>query len=861
MSFTGYNVVEKNGAPARKRFTDPNAVRAVYQKLKEDDMKEAERRAKILKMYVGNLPYDPAQLERSGIKNITNINFLGLKGVIDNRADVILRMSSDTANLVELRPMRREIAGPDAERIARVVAEEFSFTLRDVGEFIPALARMNTEADLYGLGPMTWMTNLDYSPVALDRGQVKFLGNGPVASSKHDLIMFESVLPASYIFSIMDDPAAAESGWNVKLVKEWAVRVFLNGEETADEPGTTPGLSTLETQIGLLRRNLFEEEHQFDELKVIHVFVREMAFPRGITHLIIPSNAVGDKETDFLFSAQNAYRTMDECFLWFPYSVNEKHARSVRGLGSYLYAVEKVSNRFKCAFVDASFRGTMTMFTQQSSGAQQQITLNEQGPFMFVPKELVPVQNNVKPDLGNTIQAIQFIDSIGVSSVEGTDKPPLGTTGPKLFDSSSRQPSKYEAEIMQRMRAHKDEALFVQRAQVIDKLMRESFKRFVRLVGMAASGDPVVLADYPEVPEFIQRCGMRDVTVDQILQIPEMFTIATCRDLVLGSEGKVGVLTEMLAGPGAGLMDEIGRRNAMRDSVQLRLGVASADRYIPENSRDSAPSDQSSFATVENDMLRTGQPVSVGQDQLHWSHIPVHSQVLQEIVQTVGAPQDNNPGSQQEAEMAAQQIENPKQLLQVLVDTSKHVQEHLAIGRQQIGMEAQAKRVDAMIRDLRPTIKALNLAVATQERVEQAQREKQEREMRELQQKADENEVRKAQVAAEKKAETDRYKADLDHQVAMHRLELDRELASAKHGLDMQDAAANSRRQDLESAAKMAREDEMVKAKINSARAMDRFKSVQDGTGFGSTEPSDIVAMGPVDSDQEPPDAVNFSGM
>lgn len=844
MSFEGYNIVEKSGKPAKRRFSSPLVVRAIYDKLKDDDVKEAGRRAKILNLYSGNLPYKAESLAAAGLKNIANINFHGLKSVIDNRADVILRLSSDTANLIELRPLKREVAGPAAEQVAKVAAEEFSYTLRDVGDFVPALAMMNKEADLYGLGPVTWANDQDYNPVALERSQVKFISNGPVHSNKHDLIMFESVLPASYIFSLIDDPElAAKEGWDVEMVKEWAVRVFLNGEETADEPGNAPGTSTLETQISLLRRNMFEEEHQFDEMKVIHAYVREMAWPRGITHIVIPANAIGENER-FLFEKQNAFKTMDECFLWFPYSINERYARAVRGLGSQLYAVEAASNRLKCAFLDAAFRSATIMFTQAPGGSQQAITINEQGPFSFIPKELTPIQNNVKPDLQTTVQAIQFVDQIGVSSVEGTDKAPVGTTSPKIFDGPERQQTKAEVELQQRLRSHKDEALFTQRVQVVDKLVRQSFLRFLNLVKLVAAGDIVAAADYPEVVEFIDRCAKRNVTVQELLGIPQMFTIVTCRDLVLGSEGKTAVLGEILGGPAAGTLDESGRKLVLRDAIQLRLGVASADRYCPGVSRDQAPNDQSSFATMENALLKMGQEVMVGQDQLHWAHIPTHAKVLQEIVQTVGAPDDNDPNSQQNPEMLARQLENPKQLLAILVATSKHIQEHLAIGEMQVGMEGQAKQVAAMLRDLRPTIKSLNLAVATQERVEQAQKEKAQREMEELQRQADENEVRKERLKADRKAEVDRYRADLDHDVAMRRLELERELAVGKAGLARDVSAVDGRRKDEEAALKAAREQELHKAKLAAANAVSRFNSVQDATGFGRTTPEDVINNG-----------------
>lgn len=852
MSFEGYNVVEKNGEAAKRRFSSPSAVRSVYQKLKEEDLKESERRAKILKMYSGNLPYDPKKLENAGIKNIANINFNGLKSVVDNRADVILRLSSDTANLIEFRPLRREVAGPEAEKTGRVVAEEYSFTLRDVGRFIPSLAMMNKEADLYGLGPVTWPTSVDYNPVALERTQVKFIGNAPVHSAEHELIMYESVLPASYLFQVIDNEELSKAaGWSVKAAKEWAVRVFLNGEETKDEPGTAPGTSTLETQISLLRRNLFEEEHQFDELSVLHVFVKEMAWPRGVTHLIIPSNAVGDNEDSFLFEKQNAYKTLDECFMWFPYSINERYARSVRGIGSHLYPVEAASNRLKCALLDSAFRSMTMMFTQATGSAGQQVSLNEQGPFMFVPKELTPVQNNVKPDLAAGVSAIQFVDQLGVASVAGTDKAPVATTGPKIFD--NRGQTKAEVEIQQRLRSHKDEALFTQRLQVVDKLVRQSFIRFARLVALVASGDQIFAADYPEVVEFIDRCAKRDVSVEQILAIPSMYTIVTGRDLVLGSEGKVAVLGEIISGAGAGILDEAGRKNAMRDAIQLRLGVASADRYIPEISRDQAPSDQSSFATVENSLLKLGQQVMVGQDQLHWAHIPKHAEVLQEVAQTVGAPEDNDPSVN--PEMAAQQIENPKQLLMILVATSKHMQEHLAIGKMQVGMEAKAKQVEKMLRDLRPTIKSLNLAVATQERVEQAQKEQAERDRQKEIDIAAEEKARVAETEADRRAAVDKYRIDREHEVAMHRLGLDREFASGKQGLAAQTAAGEEDRRNAETVARLEREREMLKAKTNAANAVARFNSVQDATGFGRTTPEDIVNNG--GSDEQP----NFTGL
>ncbi len=825
------DTVEGNAKPAKSRFSDPVALRNTYDKLTEADVKDAERRAKLRRMYDAHLPYNPEELRQSGLKHVTNVNWLGLKSVIDNRADSLLKLSSDTTNLIELQPRAREYAGPDAQRIARVIAEEFSTMLRETGDVIPALAMMNTEADMYGLGPVTWASSLDYKPVALERGQIRFLPAAPVQSTRNELVMYETVMPAAYLFFLLDheDVAAAE-GWSVEAVKRWLVDVFQNHMETKAMPGTETNTSYVESALSLLRQNRFIEEHQFDEMNVIHAFVREMEFPRGITHYIMPAT----EQKEYLFQKPNAYETMDQCFLWFPYAVNRRFAREVRGLASHLFPIEAANNRYKCRVMDMALHYASIVFTQTRAGAQQQLSLNEQGPFTVLPQELTPVQNNVKPDMQQVLATSQFIDNLGINSVTGSDKGVIATTGVKMFQGSDRQ-TKEEVLLQQRLRSRKEEALFVQRMSVLDKVFRETFRRAFRLVAMFVAQDPTIGADYPEIVKFVQNCDQRGVPPDLLLQSASAFNVVTCRDLVLGSEGKVGVLTELLGNFGANL-DEPGRKNAQRDWIQLRLGSASADRYLPEVDRDSSPSDQASSAVLENNAMRNGQEARVGVDQLHWSHIPVHAEVLQEIVQQVAASPDNEPTQE-----SVQAVENPQQVLAVLVAVSKHIQEHLRYGGVQIGMEAKAKQVAAMLRDLRPTVKALNLAVATEERVAQAEQERQERERQAEIDRLAEEKARVAQIEADSKAETDRYRIDREHEVAMHKLELEREAGETRQGLEAQNADADRARRDAETQAKIERERRLARAKANAMNAVNRMNAVSSVTGFQPTTPADIM--------------------
>lgn len=846
--FEGYNYVDKSGKGTKKRFSSPEVVRTIYEKLSTDDLPDSKRRVKIRKLYDGNLPYDPMMLERSGLKNLTNVNFLGLKGVIDNRADAILKLAQDTANLIELRPIARELAGPDAERIGRVVAEEWSTMVRGNGRFIPNIARMHKEADLYGFGPVTWTSTLDYNPVALERGQVRIVGTGSVSSTEHEVVMFESTISADYLRFLLDnEEVAAAEGWNIAEVKRWLVEVYHNGTDTKYQSGTDGSTTLEEDQLSMIRRYAIGEEQQFQNLYVIHAFVKEVAWPRGITHVMIPSQGV---TKNFLFEKQNAYRTMDECFLWLPYSVKEKYIKEVRGLASFLFPIEKLNNRFLCQIVDSAFRASSLVLTQQNGTVQsQQLTVNEQGMYTVLPAGITPAPQQFNPNFQQLVGVKQLLDQVGVGSVSGTDKGPVATTGVKTFGGSQGQ-TKAEVELQQHLKAHRDEAEFSAKQDVLNKIFSESFKRSLRLAFM----NPVERVDYPEIDDWVERCALRGVSLEQMMVIPQMFSIVTCRDLALGSDGKVAELANFVQLYG-GTIDENGRRFIARQHAKLRFGQGDADLIIPENSRDNSPTDQSSFATLENNMMRQGMQAQVGMDQLHWSHIPVHAQVLQEIVEQVHAPEDNAPETDSfgdpvnnDESIGEQTLQNtgndPKRTLNVLMLASQHVQEHLQIGAQQIGMQEQAKQVTKMLRDLRPTVKALNLAVATQERVEQAQREAQEREMQALQEKASQAEVEKAKYKIDRDAEIAKYKVDQEHEVALRRLDLEGQRGASADAIAERRAAGEENRRERETAAKLDAQDKMTQAKVNAANAVNRFDATNAVTGQSTVSPADVMAGG-----------------
>lgn len=787
----GYDFTEGDRpVPARRRFSDPHALYALFDEFRRRDVMDVERRVKIRNIYNGFLPYNPADLRAAGQAWRTNMNFHGLSNAIDARAEAVDHLAVDTCSLVTLANVAPETAGPDDERITATVEEEFSRALREDGRVIPAFSAMMKEADLYGLGPVTWRTPDDYVPVALERSQVKFDPEGPVVSSDHDVIMVETTLPADYLFRLLDNQEfAAKAGWNVEAVKRWVVMAFHDRIDSRSTMAAAGGVTPQEAALEAMRRNDFYESVQFEKLNVIFAYVREMQAPRKITWIIAPASSQriqgSDPLKEFLFVQENAYDTMDQVFVWHAASSSKRYARSVRGIASTLAPIAMTEDRLTCAMVDSTMRAMSMVLKQKNPGATPSVTLQELGPYTVVGSDLDPVPNaNQMSNFQGAMQVRQMLSQLGAGSVAGTE---MGATFPRLQEGGTSA-TKAESEIMEHRRTMRDENLSAVRLYAWDRILAETARRFFRI----AVGNRAVLEEYPHVRRFVDRCERRGVTTDVLREVLDRFVVQTNRDIVIGAEGIIQFLSTVQA-QFSGNTDEAGRKAMSHDIVRRRLGARYANRYFPEKSRDEGPSNNASIATLENNALQARQPVLVGPDQDHYAHILVHMQVLDQIKKTVQEglataqqkSQEEGGVTQNAQGELAPQVEDPESLAAVLEATSQHVQQHLALFSTQIGVKDKAKQIQGVITGLADTIKALNLAIAEQRRVKEAEMEKRQREMEELQRQADEAEIAKANHKADLDAQNARYKIDLDHQVAMERVRLESEQGRAR--LQMED--------------------------------------------------------------------------
>lgn len=765
-----FSTCDESGKPVAFRISSPVASRAVYDRVVQEEAKEAERRGRIQRMYDLYLPYDQAKRVAMGRGSDTNINFGGLRGLVDSRAAAIQELALDTVPLVELRPEVPAKAGPDAARMAEVISEEFSQVLRESRRFLPCLSHMFRETDLFGLGPVTWKTPRDYQPTALRRACLKFPPNTSSISSEAELLMVDQTLPAAYLFGLFDNPEQSEAeGWNLKALRRFLVSVFVAKSPSEPSAGNVMGTTVLESTIALWRQNRNIDESQFQTVHVVADYVREVSGKRKVSHSIraaapsqmrLPTDAPdAPASEEWLYRKADAFDSMDQVVIWLPASAMEFEARGLRGIASMMYPIEDRSNKYLCRIVDsADFSSGVTL--QSKMPNQREVSIQQVGPVNLVDSTLSPLPNQPQaPNFQMLVGIRELFNNVGSNNARGV----RGTTAaPERVYAGADRKTRDQVAMEAQAAGQADKSAFILRTTVLDAVFAESYRRFSLLVEERAYDE------FPEVRKFVERLEGHGIGHPTLVAAMKSFRVYMCRDLVTGGgEAKAGILSGLLSGLG-GNLDEQGRLAATRDIVKLTLGRLSADRYRPEVDRSGQPSAEASFALQENNAMKRGEPAAVGMDQLHWSHIPVHAEVVREVVET----------------FQQGQTQDPQRDLDVMSAVTDHIRSHLQYGRTQTNMEDQAKQIEESLRSLSPVVKGLTMAAATIEKERQAEERRQQQELEKLQQAASEAELRPKMAKVEQDGQLAMREQDLKHEARMadiaNRGEAQAYVASAK---------------------------------------------------------------------------------
>lgn len=623
--------VTATGGAVSRRLATPAAARSIYQNLLDEDMRGGARhRAIIQGMIDGNPPYNDAELKELGLGHVNNVNFLTMRANLDLRAASGHELFAEVPTLIECKPLHVVEQNPDIHHYCAIIAEEFTDMVMNWDGFLPAMDMVWRDSDAYGLGVGVFTNEWDWRIKSFRRGNLLVDPKASVEIDRNEVILVRDELTVSDVFAKLEKEEASRSrGWKVGPLKDLMVQTFREGAGTSDTDKYQR--STWESIQQMARNNDPDyQQRQFDRIRVIHFFVREVSGERKISHLILPELASFNQ---FLYEGHDKFDAMSEVIWWMPYNYGDGYIRSVRGVASYMMQHEDLSNRFLCRVFDAGFLGSSLLVQPRTQMDLSRLQMMQVGPLTIVPPELNIQQSSFQPQLAPLLQLRKVSEEVMKNNTgtyrqhnEAVDRD-VQKTARQVIEESSKE-ARYE------------KAAIAARYTHLDKLYREMFRRVCRKD--VQSDTDCLFEGSAEAREFMRRCQERNVPRDFIMNWKENFRVVAYRAIGLGSLGvKYDITAQLFLMSGA--FDEHGKREALREVVAARVGYRHVDRFVARLDRDQVSSNESSIAMLEFNDIEEGSPVQVGSDQLHKVHILVFAQRLLPILQNTQQGQTPDP--------------------------------------------------------------------------------------------------------------------------------------------------------------------------------------------------------------------------
>jgi hypothetical protein len=616
---TGLMTVDPQGRPTR-RFASPEGVYNVINQMLMSDTADAQKRAMIQGMIDGNPPYQQEELDKSGLGDMINLNWNGLRGSLESRLTAVDKLVGLNTRLVELSPKTPSVDPGGLEDIGDVIADQFSHAIHSWRGLPPLLEAAWRDSDAHGLGVAIQPQKNDFRPEPVPRGSLRTAENSVIDIDKNEVIAVEGVLDAGELFRILEKNTP---GWEHDTVREYLIQTFVEGIDNTSQGGNKNGTTLVESFNAKVRDNVWYDTNQFKEIRVVHVYVREVEAGKGITHIIVPSNRVGT--IGWLYYEEDVCENLSDVIWWLPaVSSADNRLRSLRGIASYLAPVSHLDNMLMCHAVDVGWRSSSLVLQATTKVDASTMRFVDYGPYTILPPEL-KVQGNVLPanGLDALLQLRQITQNVGQNNALGL-KLSAGSPFPEGGQSGSSQA---EVQAAQAAVLDADRHSTATRLRALASLFQNMFRR---LVSIKPAKMPPAARKIAE--EFRAACVARGVTEKQLDEVDEIFAINLSQELMLGGPmafaQAMGALMQLRPN-----MDEEGGTRLMRDLMTPFVGRHRIDRYRPVINRENLSTSAKSLSQLENNSIIMGMAAVAGLDQQHKVHLAVHGEVIAQIMQ------------------------------------------------------------------------------------------------------------------------------------------------------------------------------------------------------------------------------------
>ena len=661
--------INENGSAPETRLADAPSALEIFTKMLNADVLRNNTRAKLRGLVDGNPPYNPVELRKNAQAYRTNVNFR------ESEAFLTLAMSSfyDVFAEVPTYAVVKTNYGNDQdkrEEWSKIITEEFDRLQKTDQDFDYLMQLSQREMVLIGTGPMVFDDPINWKCKAVMATDLLVPDGTKSNVSDWKVAIIRDKPGVDDLFRKIEDPeAATKAGWDV----EWVRRRIRAAMPEPYRSGIQYNWEFFQQQ---LRSNDVTYSARCDVITIAHIFYKE--FDGRISHAIIDERDA----SKFLYRRLNRFKRWEEVIHPMYYDRGDGTHHGVKGLGIKMLATMELKNRLRCSTVDAAFARTQILFKPLNANALTKTNVVQQGPYAILPHDYDVVQQNVAGVLDAPMAVNSDLENVlqgNLSQYRQTLVKPEG---------NPRTATEIQATISQQSALGKTQ-LSRYYAQ-LDAFFAERFRR---------AANPNLTDSSPggkEALEFQRRCKERGVPA---MALYKLDLVQATRTVGQGSQyAKQQLLGGMLGL--APMLPEIGRVNLYQDYIAAQVGQQMVQRYMPDQQQSAKAQDQVSYAMMEHNSMRLGNPVTVTDTQNQGIHIAVHLEA---------------------ADAAAGSIEqggNPQDILLFLTAVDAHVREHLQRLSADPTRQAEIKQFVEHLNQLGQVIQQLGQMV--QEQAQQA---------------------------------------------------------------------------------------------------------------------------------------------
>lgn len=622
------------------RVSTAEQAQAICERIWTDDQPGSINRGLQRGLVDGAPPYDRGEVARNGQLMRCNINWLTARAALNNARALYVDLVNSVPNFISVE-FGGEIDPADASEYSMVIAEEFSRTLRNWGQFQFQLDQLIDQFVGYGVGFGYHDSMRDWRWIGAGLGDVLFPRSTNIDEESVEIVMMRRpYFPFELMDQIRDKQSATDRGWNVPEV--------INAVMTKAQ-GNDPRLGNDYEQ---LEKEMFESTFYYsyasktEMIWTDHLYVREI--DGGYSHMI----TLTEKGGDFLFFKEKQYEKAEDFFTIFPNGGGNGDIHGQRGLLFDIFSQTQAINQIQCEFID-NMRLSMSMMLQvNSEEALLDLGMVDLGPFKILPPGVQVVPANLNPPNGDALNALNYLSQQQAANTGQYS--PLASTG-----AIQNSPTAYQA----RAATANDNTLSQSQTNTFYAKWTHLLRRMYRRLSMDDwhASEP----GGKEALEFQKRCYAKGIPMpteeQNILASP--IDIQAVRAVGYGSPAnRMSVQGQLMQL--AGQMSPEAQNELMRNTVASITSAQEANLYFPRMATAPSQVEDQKIAQMENSFLMMGQQQSVFGNNL--IHATAHTAAIVQMMQSVLQPQPGNQVS-------------PQAIVTFLQSAIQHTQEHLQL--------------------------------------------------------------------------------------------------------------------------------------------------------------------------------------